>query len=381
MNEARWDTFFRVGMEHYQAGDFAQAAEAFAVSLEEARSLTPPDLRQARSLNNLGCCLSQLGQVGPAVALQEEGLAQVLQLLEPDHQLVAGARLNLASDYLRMERVAEAEGLYRQCLGGPLGQQACVGLSQYYLSQERLAEAAQVLSVGLKGSVDPGPLLQMLTHIYDALGQLEAADESRQRLLELMERDWGKQTLAYADVVASLAESLAAQERLLEAADLYGQAAESFAACVPADDARLLGCLLGHLLGLRDGGRPELAQAFAESVDPGPFPTETQRRWINEVGLVYFLQQDYRRAREHFVRSLEIGQDLPMPVRISILFNLGSAEFGCGEVEAARRTFDNLSGLAQEHLPPDHPLCERIRLQRLALQEGEPSNPKETPSE
>jgi tetratricopeptide (TPR) repeat protein len=375
MNEARWDTFFRVGMEHYQQGDFQQAAEAFSVSLEEARELPSPDLRQARSLNNLGCALSQLGQLGPAVALQEEGLAQVLELLGPEHQLVAGARLNLASDYLRTERVAEAESLFRECLSGPLGEQAAGALAQHYLSQERLPEAAEVLEQALARHPDQAAqMLQMLTHIYDALGQTEPADAHRQRLLDWMATNWGKQTLAFAEVVASLAESLAAQERLLLAADLYGQAAESFAGCVPAGDARLIGCLLGHLLGLRDGGRPDLALTFAQSVDTQAFPPETRRRWSNEVGLVHFLLQDYLQARKYFEESLEIGHDLPMPVRISILFNLGSAQFGQGEVELAQRTFDNLSGLAQEHLPPEHPLYERIRLQREAL-----SNPKETP--
>lgn len=375
MNEERWELFFQLGMEHYQKEDWAQACEAFQVSLEEAQTLPAPDLRLARSLNNLACALSQMGQFAQSVGLQEQSLILTRQLMGDRHELVAGALLNLASDYAKMQRFGESEAHFLKALeiieSPSLRIQALENLVQFYLAQEKLQEALERL-LSLKELVQKQPdhlarVLHSLTHVYDALGQTAQADESRQQVLTTIEGLWGEKNMAYAEVVANLAESLMAQQRLLPAAELYQKAARSFATCIPHDDPRYVGCLLGELIGFRDGGQPENALARAAQVEWRRFPLEIQRRWLNEVGLAYFMRQDYPQAASHFEQSLGLEGDVPVAARISMMFNLGSAHMGAGRHQEALPILESIAGLSEEHLQPDHPMTVRAWLQLQEL--------------
>jgi len=379
MDEARWDLFFRLGMEAYNSGDWNQAIQAFEVTLDEARSLPEPDLRLARSLNNLACSLGNLGRQVESIALQEEALRLTQKLLGDDHELVAGSYLNLASDYAKLERFAEAEALFQEALrrleklGQPqLYAQGLENFSQFYLSQQKLPEAVDVLQALAKLQADqPEPLarcLHTLTHIYDALGQTEAADASRAQALEIIEKLWGSHTLAYGEVVANMAESLMAQQRNQEAAAFFKRAAASFAACVPQDDPRWVGCLLGQLICLRDSGQLELAsQLGREVLETWQAHHPEMRRWLNEFGLIAFLAKNYEEAASVFERSMQLPGDLPMPTRISILFNLGSAHMGAGDHQKSLLVLESCADLAEEHLPTEHQLTERIWLQLQEL--------------
>ena len=249
MDEARWDMFFQLGMQAYQSGDFEQAREAFMVTVEEAAKIDPPDLHLARALNNLACALSQQGRLADSVALQEQALALSRDLLGEDHEVVAGGLLNLASDYGKMQRFAEAEALFLAALQRKIAPavriQALENLSQFYMAQEKLPEAAQILQQ-LTPLLSDQPqglarVLHSLAHVYDAIGQPVQADAARSQTLHLIEQMWGNHTMAYGEVVANMGESLMAQGRLLEAAELYGKAARCLEQCLPKDDARLLG--------------------------------------------------------------------------------------------------------------------------------------------
>ncbi len=375
MNEARWDVFFRLGMEAYQNGDYGQACEAFGGALDEVRQLDPPDLRLASTLNNLACALSQSGQVAPAIALQEEALGVTRQLVGDDHELVQAGLVALASDYVKLQRYGEAEALLLSALArgqqGPARKRAWDHLSQLHLAQDRLPEAARALTqLATELEQEPQELarvMHMLTHVYDALGDVEQADASRQSTLELIESLWGSANLAYAEVVASLAESVSAQQRFLKAAPLYARAWESFRQCVPEDDPRASGCLLGQLIALRDGGDLEGALELTQRVVPGWTSPTLRRRWLNECALVHILSGHYEQALPLLRQALDISDELTMPARISIQFNLASALFGAGRVEEARPMLENLEGLAEEHLGPDHALRQRIALQLQEL--------------
>ncbi|MBT9584531.1 tetratricopeptide repeat protein [bacterium] len=369
MDEARWDMFFQLGMQAYQSGDFEQAREAFMVTVEEAAKIDPPDLHLARALNNLACALSQQGRLADSVALQEQALALSRDLLGEDHEVVAGGLLNLASDYGKMKRFAEAEALFLAALQRKTSQavriQALENLSQFYMAQEKLPETAQILQQ-LTPLLSDQPqglarVLHSLAHVYDALGQTVQADAARSQTLQLIEQMWGNHTMAYGEVVANMGESLMAQGRLLEAAELYGKAARCLEQCLPKDDARLLGCRLGQLIGLRDGGRLEEAALLGAASSDG------SRRWLNEYGLVLFLQQKYDQAAQLFERSLELPEELPMAGRISVLFNLASAHMGAASRGKAQSILENISGLAEEHLGGEHGMTVRIWIQLREL--------------
>jgi len=388
MDEARWDMFFQLGMQAYQAGDFDQACQAFEVAVEEARLEQPAGLTLARSLNNLACALSHRGQLGASIALQEEALALSRQVLGEEHEVVAGGLLNLASDYAKCGRLAEAEALFQNALSRPCSPgirvQALENLGQFYMAQEKLPEAAEIFQQLLSAQRDQpqnqAKTLHALTHIYDALGDLPRADASRSQTLQLIEDLWGAHTLAYAEVVANLAESLMQQQRLLHAAQMYGRAAQSFEQCVPEDDARLLGCRLGRLVALRESGQLDEAAQLGASlgdriIDHRVSLGEISRRWLNEYALVLFLQQRYQEAAHLFERSLELPEELPMAARISIQFNLASAWMGAGDELAARKLLEKISGLAEEHLGGEHGMTLRIwaQLKELYRRSGQSS--------
>jgi tetratricopeptide (TPR) repeat protein len=369
MDEARWEMFFQLGMQAYQSGDFEQAREAFLVTVEEAAKIDPPDLHLARALNNLACALSQQGQFAESVALQEQALALSRSLLGEDHEVVAGGLLNLASDYGKMQRFGEAEALFLAALQRQTSPavriQALENLSQFYMAQEKLREASEILQQLIPLLADKpqeqARVLHSLAHVYDATGQALQADTARSQTLQLIEQLWGTHTMAYGEVVANMAESLMAQGRLLEAAELYGKAAACLEQCLPADDARLAGCRLGQLIGLRDGGRLTDAAQLGSSANDG------SRRWLNEYGLVLFLMQQYEQAAELFTRSLELPEELPMAGRISVLFNLASAHMGSGDPDKAQPILENIAGLAEEHLGGEHGLTVRIWIQLREL--------------
>ncbi|MBX3168873.1 MAG: tetratricopeptide repeat protein [Candidatus Eremiobacteraeota bacterium] len=369
MNEERWELFNQLGMQAYQNGEWEQAVQAFEVTVEEAAKLDPPDLRLARGLNNLACALSHQGQIAQSVGLQEQALGLSHQLLGPDHQVIAAGMLNLASDYAKLGRVAEAEQLFKSALTREMATrvrvQAMENLTQFYMAQQKLPEASEVLQelVRIQGDSPQSraKALHMLTHIYDATGQKLQADTTRAQTLALIEDLWGAQTLAYAEVVANMAESLMAQERLADAAELYAKAIPAFAGCVPADDARLAGCRLGQLICLRDSGQLEKAAQVGKDA-----PDQT-RRWLNEYGLVLFLQERFDEAAELFQRSLELPETLTQAARISVLFNLGSAHMGARRREQALPILENIASLAEEHLGAEHELTLRIWVQLREL--------------
>ena len=370
MNDDRWELFSQLGMQAYQNGEWDQAVQAFEVTVEEAIKLDPPDLRLARAFNNLACALSQQGRLAESVGLQEQALTLSHKLLGGDHEIIAAGMLNLASDYAKLGRIAEAEQLFKSALtrttvSNEVRVQALENLTQFYMSQQKLPEASEVLQelVQLQRS-NPGgqaKALHMLTHVYDATGQRLQADTTRAQTLALIEELWGEKTMAYAEVVANMAESLMVHERLTEAAELYAKAVFAFAGCVPADDARLVGCRLGQLICLRDSGDLEAAARLGED------SSDQSRRWLNEYGLVLFLQERFDEAAATFQRSLELPEEMSQPVRISVLFNLGSAHMGARRHPQALAFLENVAGLAEEHLGSEHQLTFRIWVQLREL--------------
>ncbi|MFN8612428.1 MAG: tetratricopeptide repeat protein [Vulcanimicrobiota bacterium] len=369
MNDDRWELFNQLGMQAYQNGEWDQAVQAFEVTVEEASKIDPPDLRMARALNNLACALSHSGRTAESVSLQEQALSLSHGLLGPDHEIIAAGMLNLASDYAKMGRVGEAEQLFKSALtrqlAAPVRVQAMENLTQFYLAQQKLPEAGEVLHqlVRLQSENREGQAkaLHMLTHIYDATGQKLQADTTRAQALALIGDLWGDKTLAYGEVVANMAESLMAQQRLAEAAELYARALPALQGCLPADDARLAGCRLGQLICLRDSGQlDEAARVGGESPD-------RTRRWLNEYALVLFLQERFAEAAALFQQSLDLPEPLTQPARISVLFNLGSAYMGARRLEEALSILENVAVLAEEHLGGEHELTFRIWVQLREL--------------
>ncbi|MBS2038386.1 tetratricopeptide repeat protein [bacterium] len=369
MNDDRWELFNQLGMQAYQNGEWDQAVQAFEVTVEEASQIDPPDMRMARALNNLACALSHSGRTAESVNLQEQALTLSHKLLGPDHEIIAAGMLNLASDYAKLGRIGEAEKLFQSALTREVAPavrvQAMENLTQFYLAQQKLPEAAEILHqlVRLQSDNREGQAkaLHMLTHIYDATGQKVQADTTRAQTLALIGELWGDKTLAYAEVVANMAESLMAQERLPEAAELYARAVPAFAGCVPADDARLAGCRLGQLICLRDSGQlDEAARVGADC------PDQT-RRWLNEYALVLFLLERYDEAGALFQKSLDLSEPLTQAGRTSILFNLGSAHMGARRFQEALPILENVAVLAEEHLGGEHQLTFRIWVQLREL--------------
>jgi tetratricopeptide (TPR) repeat protein len=382
MDQARWELYFKLGMDAYAQSDWDQARQAFEVALEEAQQVEVPDLRLARSLNNLAVALSQLGRVGESVVLQERALDVSRELFGPDHEIVAGGLLNLAADYAKMQRLVEAERIFHTALerlraAGNTGLEAqgLENLSQFYMAHQKMPQAAETLErlIELMSEDQEGQarVLHTLTHVYDALGKTPQADSCRQRTVALIEKLWGPGSMAFGEVAGNMAESLMAQQRFPEAAELYARAGTALAACVPPDDPRLLGCLLGQLISLREGGllgeAEKLGARMAEEWRSLPRPPGDYRRWLNEYGLAVFLQHRHEEAARLFEESMTVGGDMPPPTRISILFNLGSARMAAGDLASAQQILENLSVLAEEHLTGDHQLTWRIWLQLTEL--------------
>ena len=95
-------------------------------------------------------------------------------------------------------------------------------------------------------------------------------------------------------------------------------------------------------------------------------PDQT-RRWLNEYGLVLFLQERFDEAVELFKRSLELPETLTQAGRISVLFNLGSAHMGGRRHSEALPILENIASLAEEHLGVEHELTFRIWVQLREL--------------
>lgn len=194
-----WDTFFQEGKAAVKHHDYSRAEQAFESAVSIATRFPDPDLRLAKSLNNLAYVKSYLHQSDDLEPL----LDRAIQIwLRSDGESSVGAALgrsNLAEFYLRRARFVEAEQVFRQSLSVltmTIGKSAAetlkaeLNLGFLYRSEGRYREAEVLLTEALAVCQRSDPhsdssivALNNLGDLYRAEGKFERA---RQLLMQAL---------------------------------------------------------------------------------------------------------------------------------------------------------------------------------------------------
>jgi tetratricopeptide (TPR) repeat protein len=394
VNPNAWDTYMLLGAQAYERRDFEQAREAFLGAVQaaseprEGEPDTPVagDERLASSLNNLAAVYRLQGDIGQAISLQERSLA-ILRLRRGDgHPETALGMGNLGEMYLTAQRHTEAESAFlsaiemaRRGKEPQLYRQSLERLGSYYLEDEKIPAATQVyeqLRVSLKDSPSPEDLARvchMLGNLHDSQGQAEAAEQARQQTLTILEAEWGPDSPQLAEILLNMAESLATNQRMEEAA---GYAARARAIVdrfrTPTGVAyRGLEAASHEIIYLREAGRLTDAERVAREQLADPELVGSGRaRLQNELGLTLFLLKRYQEAEASFRSSLsswDSQTETAMSSRAATRFNLSSALLGQERWSEGGEELKSALSLAQEHLGREHPLLQRILLNSLEV--------------
>ena len=109
--DALWQQIYDAGREAYERADYSRSQKMFAAAVKEAERFPDPDLRLARSLNNLAAAYAAQEKYAEAEPLYRRALAILEKVRGPDHPDVATALSNYAALLQATNRGAEAAKL------------------------------------------------------------------------------------------------------------------------------------------------------------------------------------------------------------------------------------------------------------------------------
>lgn len=350
-----WDSFFSLGQQALSKGDLEQALEGFTAAVSECHRSQLPLNRLALSMNNLAAVVHRLGRTKEAIELCENALALYPMSSSEESSVTAERGLalaNLAELYWSEGRFNDSEvALLSAAEKLQLAQewqaffQVEEQRAQLYLQLEKYPQACQLLEslasypeyriyVGLEDQVRQA---HILGNLFDALGQYTKADQLRSKAVLSLREIWADKEMELAAVVENMVESCLAHQRPAAALELLGQIpplkdlnaravlalrqAQLLRECATLDQAEELLCAV-----LKDS-----------QLRGGPF----EAQFLNELGLVYFLRQDYERSGATFSAALDSHQSPATTdhFRLSLLYNLACSLQGQAQAKDAEACY------------------------------------------
>ena len=200
--EDAWEEFAIGGVEAFNRGDFAEAAEGFARALVIARGFEHSDQRLITSLANLGMVYQRLELFDDAEPMYQEAIRIQESTLGPRHPDLSATLSSLAELYMAQQKWADAEPLLTQALeireaaagpNHPFTGLVVFTLGEIALAQENWQQAvarfSRVFTIRQQnfGAVHQS-LIYPLTRLgiaFHALGDLEQAELSFSQALEI----------------------------------------------------------------------------------------------------------------------------------------------------------------------------------------------------
>jgi predicted TPR repeat methyltransferase len=319
------DAWHLLGILAYQGGKAADAVELISRAVE-----LRPEEEDYRS--NLGNALSSLGRSDEAIAAYQEAIRLAPGLLD--------ARLNLGNALMRAGQLEEAAEQYGAVLEQHADHpQALNNLGTLLRAQERQDEAIACFEQALAAVPDYRDALLNLGRALLGGNRAAEAIERLEQHLQARPDD--------ADVHALLGASLWASGHLTEACPAFERAI----ALKP--DAELYNDL-GAVR--RELGQQEPARAaFANALE---FDPECAAAHAN-LGTLH-LENDPRAAVPHFERALEID-----PEHAIARYSLGAAHQEFGDLDGARKSFEQVLALVPDFHPAYYNLLCIYRLREL----------------
>jgi tetratricopeptide (TPR) repeat protein len=260
---------------------------------------------------NLGVIFGQLGNWEKALAEFREALE-----MEPDNEVNYA---NLGSTYIALDRVDEAEGVYKQAEGRNLEGELLI--SSRYVSAFLKGDAAKMtqlsaLAMGKPGAEDLLLAIQADTEAWH--GKLKNARELTQRAMDSARHNDAKETAASYQVEAALREVESGRR---EVARTEAIAALKLA---PNKDVRAVGALV-----LARSGDLKGAEKLSAEIDKTfPLDTLVQRYWLPTIRAAVALERKDPNQAIELVReakAIELGTPTNFPLFLCPVYVRGEA--------------------------------------------------------
>jgi serine/threonine-protein kinase len=346
--------------------------EAGARRLQAETDLEPG--RRARLLESIGSAYVGLGDYDRAAPLLEHALEQARFVDDP--VLLAEVSNQLATLYVRLARLEEAEALFESSLAlegssrevGAAVVSGRIGLADVAMREGRFEDAAiqvhAALELARRSRLAEGEANALVrwASLQRQRGELEGAEGAARSALELLRVRYGAEHPRPAVAAVLLADVLADAGRYVEAEHAYLEALAVQRVVLGDGHPRLTSALnnLGrvrHHSGDVRGAEQAYGEALAISLKShGERHPETALQWVN-LGWVYHDSGRYDEAERLYLRGLA-AQDAPSdsarPEDVVTLNNLGLLQLDRGEPERAEPYLRRGERLALELFGREH---------------------------
>ena len=222
-----WHIVHDLGLVALRNGQYADAEKMFSSALVEAEKFGEQDRRFTMTLNNLASTFVALGKLAEAEPLYERALSLDEKARGREHPDVATDLNNLAELYRIQGRYARAEQLYRQALA----------IDEKALGAEHPSVATDLNNLAL---------------VFRAQRRYGEAEQLYRRALAIKEKAMGRAHPSVAATLHNLAALYGMQGRHAEAEELYGRALTIYEQTVGADHPDLAICLEQYSASLRE---------------------------------------------------------------------------------------------------------------------------------
>jgi tetratricopeptide (TPR) repeat protein len=246
-----WEEYNESGRRLFAAGDVAGAEEAFTAAIAEAERGGEDPLQLASSLSSLAQLKYQQKDALRAEELFRRALTLREETLGADDKSVITSINNLAALYVSRGALDDAEPLLKRAMAASVKRvESSQGdlainlnnLARLYFKRGDYVQAEPLLLrlLTLKRPLGPehpevATVLVSLAKVRQALGKNEAAERVWRRVLNVRERTLAATDPAVLQAVDGLADSLAAQGKLVPAVELRERALGSRIASMGAE--------------------------------------------------------------------------------------------------------------------------------------------------
>jgi len=319
----------------YQQGRYQEAIPLAkrALAIRE-KALGPEHPRVAASLNNLAALYKALGDYARAEPLYKRALAIREKVLGPEHPRVAESLNNLAVLYYSLGDHARAAPLFKRALAirekalGPEHPYVATSLNNLarlyetlgdYARAEPLYKRALAIDEKVLGKDHPsvGTYLNNLAALYYSLGDYARAEPLYKRALAIFEKALGPEHPYVATSLNNLAGLYLEDGRLKQAYEIFKRRNSP------------LGLGRYHLI-KREYKNAEME--FLRSLKRSKKTGELKFLIASYIGLglSYEGQKDYKKAKEYFLKAIDLISKQWISLSLSARQNFLSGRVGAG---------------------------------------------------
>jgi tetratricopeptide (TPR) repeat protein len=323
-DEGIWHSKTQEGNRLLAAGRYAEAESSYREALRAAGQFGSKSPRLAHSLNNVAAACHELGRQDEALKLFERALGLWESYGPEESRNRAVARANLAVEYWAAGRYAEAQAMNQKALRELNPQSVEAGFVHINLAElfrdrgqleEAEASARRALDVlrGVSGEWhgNTATVLHTLATVHRAAGRNAEAEELLERVVAVREKTLGPEHPLVAAALSNLAEVRNTQQRYAEAESVSRRALAIWEKTLGPEHRSVATGLNGLAQSLRLLKRYEEAETlYHRTIEVaektlGTAHPETARFYAN-FGHLYLERGRYAGAAKLYERALRI---------------------------------------------------------------------------